>query len=126
MVAVSAASRPAGDVVSLSLPMAVRRVVADERVVDDRGKVALERGPLVYCAEGIDTDLVIPDEAPFEIEPRRDLLGGIDVLRATVTSGGGQPRSLLAIPYYAWSHRGAGEMAVWLSRKASTTPPPRD
>ena len=81
-----------GDVVTLDLPMPVRRVLADERVADDAGKVALERGPLVYCAEGIDNggsvlDLVVPDDAAFQRRTTgRDLLGGVTVLRGTVSS----------------------------------------
>jgi len=127
-------SRPwaAGDVITLDLPMAVRRVVADERVSDDRGKVALERGPFVYCAESIDNDgsvldMVVPDEARFQIEERGQLLGGVTMLRATVSDREGRPRQLSAIPYYAWSHRGTGEMAVWLLRRpgaASSTQSP--
>ncbi|HEY8535710.1 MAG TPA: glycoside hydrolase family 127 protein [Vicinamibacterales bacterium] len=111
-----------GDTVTLDLPMPVRRVVADERVADDRGKVALERGPLVYAAEGVDNDgavldLVIPDDAAFETERRPDLLNGVVVLTAPVADRAGRRRTLTAIPYYAWSHRGEGEMAVWLWRK---------
>jgi DUF1680 family protein len=114
-----------GDVVILDLPMPVRRVVADERVVDDRGKVAIERGPIVYCAEGVDNggsvlDLALSDDARFEVEAQRGLLGGITVLRAPASSLDGRARRLTAIPYYAWSHRGAGEMAVWLHRKPRT------
>jgi DUF1680 family protein len=110
-----------GDVVALDLPMPVRRVAADERVVDDRGKIALERGPLVYCVEAVDNggsalDLVVPDTARFTAEPRPGLLGGVTVLRAEVSDRQGRSRQLLAIPYYAWSNRGPGEMAVWLRR----------
>ncbi|HEX7085110.1 MAG TPA: glycoside hydrolase family 127 protein [Vicinamibacterales bacterium] len=110
-----------GDTVTLDLPMAVRRIVADDRVADDRGKVALERGPIVYAAEAIDNDgsvldLVVPDDAAFEIENRPDLLNGVVVLKARVTDRTGGRRTLTAIPYYAWSHRGEGEMAVWMWR----------
>ena len=119
--AVLARTFSAGDVVTLDLPMTVRRVLSDERVADNRGKVSLERGPLVYCAEGADhagsvLDLVVPDDARLTVEHRPDLLSGLTVLRATVRDPAGRPRPLLAIPYYAWSHRGAGEMAVWLRR----------
>jgi len=111
-----------GDVVTLQLPMPVRRVLADERVAQDAGKLALERGPLVYCAEAADhagsvLDLVVPDDARLSVERRPELLGGIAVLRGTVRDVGGRPRELIAIPYYAWSHRGPGEMAVWLRRR---------
>jgi hypothetical protein len=107
------------DEIRLDLPMPVRRVIADERVVDDRGKVAIERGPLVYAAEGVDNDgsvldIVVPDTARFEIEHRKDLLGGVTVLKAMAEGRGGAARRLTMIPYYAWSHRGTGEMAVWL------------
>lgn len=111
-----------GDVVVLELPMPVRRVLADERVADDRGKVALERGPIVYCAESADhagsvLDLVLPDAARLTVERRPDLLGGLAVVRGTARGPKGEARELVAIPYYAWSHRGPGEMAVWLRRE---------
>jgi len=61
-------------------------------------------------------DLVVPDDARLKVECRPDLLGGVAVLRGTIRSAAGKPRELLAIPYYAWSHRGPGEMAVWLRR----------
>ena len=75
-----------GDVVELDLPMPVRRVVAHENVVDDRGRVAIERGPVLYCIEGADhggrvLNLVLPDEAELSPEHRADLLGGVTVLR---------------------------------------------
>jgi DUF1680 family protein len=86
--------------------------------------VALERGPFVYCAEGSDNagsvlDLVVPDDVRLSVERRPDLLGGVTVLRGTIRSAAGKPRELVAIPYYAWSHRGPGEMAVWLKRQAT-------
>jgi uncharacterized protein len=114
-----------GDTVTLTLPMPVRRVVADERVEADRGKVAIERGPLVYAAEGVDNnnsvlDLVIPRTAKFDIERRPELLGGITVLKSTASDGKGASRPLMLIPYYAWSHRGVGEMAVWFSRETAS------
>jgi DUF1680 family protein len=116
-----------GDVVTLDLPMPVRRVLADARVTDDAGRVALERGPIVYCVEGADhggsvLDLVVPDDARLAVEARPQLLGGVTVLQGAVRDARGQSRALLAIPYYAWSHRGPGEMAVWLRREPTTGP----
>src|SRR5262249_9010765 len=76
-----------GDVVELNLPMPVRRVVANEQVMDDRGKVALQRGPLVYCVEWPDVkeghvvNLVLADAAPLSTEFRAGLLGGVEVLK---------------------------------------------
>jgi hypothetical protein len=111
----------AGDSVTLELPMTPRRVLADERVKDDVGRVALERGPIVYCAEGADNggsvlDLALRDDAAVLAKPRPDLLKGLTVLETTARAADGRTRPLVAIPYYAWSHRGAGEMAVWLKR----------
>jgi uncharacterized protein len=69
-------------------------------------------------SDGRVLNLVVPDGAAFEEEHRPDLLGGVTVVRAAATDQAGRPRRLTAIPYYAWSHRGPGEMAVWLERGA--------
>jgi DUF1680 family protein len=111
-----------GDVVELNLPMPVRRVVANANVKDDQNKVALTRGPIVYCAEGVDNggnvfDLVVPDESEFQAEYKSDLLNGVTVIKGKAVNKSGEQRELTAIPYYAWAHRGNGEMAVWLPRK---------
>jgi hypothetical protein len=120
-----------GDTIDLVLPMPVRRVVAQAMVKDDTGKVALERGPLVYCAEWPDNggkilNLVLADNAQLKPEFRADMLKGIVVLKGkasavTKNADGSiadkKEEDFLAIPYYAWAHRGPGEMAVWLSRK---------
>lgn len=110
-----------GDKVELKLPMPVHRVIAHEKASADMGKVALERGPLVFALEGVDNGggilrRSIPDDMPFAVESQPDLLGGIYVLRGSTPGG----ESLVAIPYYAWSHRGEGEMAVWLERKTGS------
>jgi DUF1680 family protein len=115
-----------GDVVELSLPMSVHRVIANGKVAEDRHKVALVRGPIVYCAEGVDNggkalDLIIPDDAEFEAEYKSDLLGGVTVITANVSDESGGERKLTAIPYYAWSHRGPGEMVVWFPGKPATS-----
>jgi uncharacterized protein len=118
-----------GDVVELSLPMPVRRVVAHEAVEADRGRVAVERGPLVYCAEGVDNDgrvsnLVLPDGAALTAEPRPDLLGGIVVIKGeaeAISEKAGkvvsEKKPVTLIPYYSWANRGRNEMAVWLARE---------
>lgn len=119
-----------GDVVELDFPMPVRRVICNENVKDNRGKVALERGPLVYCAEWVDNgggvlDLLLPDSIELESKYQEDMLGGIVIIKGKVfelkKSDDGKftgriDRELIAIPYYAWAHRGEGEMAVWLLR----------
>ena len=110
-----------GDTIEIVLPMPVRRVVANEAVKDDAGKVALSRGPLVYCAEWPDNggrvlDIVLPDSRPLRAEFRPDLLNGVVVIRGEALAAG-RKQPFLAIPYYAWAHRGPGEMAVWLKRR---------
>ncbi|MGO9201513.1 MAG: glycoside hydrolase family 127 protein [Limisphaerales bacterium] len=116
-----------GDAVELNLPMPVRRVLARGDVKDNAGRVAVERGPLVYCVEGADNDghaldLVLLDGADLRTVARSDLLGGITVIEAAgrpIASGSFrrlEPAGMRFIPYYAWNHRGAGPMAVWVPR----------
>jgi uncharacterized protein len=112
-----------GDVVDLELPMPVRRVVAARAVEANVGRVALQRGPLVYAAEAIDNDgavldLRVPADARFDAQWRDDLLGGVmtavgQVLRAEA-DGTTTPHRMVAVPYFTWANRGAGEMSVWL------------
>ena len=117
-----------GDVVEIHLPMPVRRVFANENLKADIGRVAVERGPFVFCAEGADSDgtvsnLVLDDGAVLTAEARPDLLNGVTVITGEATAyrykGGrivGEKKKLTLIPYYAWAHRGRGEMEVWLAR----------
>jgi DUF1680 family protein len=127
-----------GDVIELNLPMPVRRVVANEKVSDDAGKVALERGPLVYCVEWPDVkdghvvNLLLPDDAPLAVDFRPDLLNGVEVISGEAWSLRytdlhqkleKEKVGLTAIPYYAWANRGRGEMAVWLARTESGARP---
>lgn len=119
-----------GDVIELNLPMDVRRVVANKKLEDDRGKVALQRGPLIYCAEWKDNDgkvsgMTVTDDVTFKTEFRPDLLNGVTVLQGEVPtvviqnekSVTTQIKNFTAIPYYAWAHRGTGEMMIWFPRK---------
>lgn len=120
-----------GDVIDLNLPMPIRRVLCNEKVKDNIGRVALERGPIVYCAEGVDNggqalNIVLSDDVELKAEYHKDILGGVTVMSGRACglypSADGKvvarkDQDFVAIPYYAWSHRGAGEMAVWLPRK---------
>lgn len=104
-----------GDEVTLVLPTPVRRVVAHPAVQADAGRFALERGPLVFCAEGADNggkvlDKVLPGQLDLRAEWRPDLLGGVTVIRAGAREA---KTELTLIPYYAWCHRGPNEMRVW-------------
>ena len=132
----------AGDRVELRFDMRTRLTAANRQVAEDSGKVAVERGPLVYCLEKLDqagvdslADVRLADpEKPFVTGMRKDLLGGIVVLRheATVaarpsreeplyTSYESQKREarkpveLKFIPYYAWANREPGPMTVWVA-----------
>ncbi len=123
----------AGDMIQLTLPMPVRRVLAAAQVAEDRGMVALERGPLVFCAEQADNpggvfNLLLPENAELQFTYLPDLLGGIGAIagKALALSRGPDRSSIVkrevgfkAIPYYAFSNRSVGEMSVWLAGEAA-------
>ena len=113
------------DVIELDLPMPVRRVVAHPDVKDCARKVALQRGPVVYCFEGADhgglvLDLTMSADADFAPRRRYDLLDGTIVLEGELIRAGERIRAT-AIPYHLWSNRGAGEMTVWLDTAPAKT-----
>ncbi len=130
-----------GDTVTLTLPMPVRMLVANDKIKDNTGRVALERGPLVYCVEGIDNDklatpqnLLIGADTRFGTEFRKDLLGGITVISAKADlvkrgreggSVGREAHKLTAVPYFARANREPTPMAVFLLRDiaAAILPP---
>jgi DUF1680 family protein len=120
-----------GDVIELNLPMPIRKVAALDSVKADIGKLSLERGPIVYCAEWVDNgghvlNLMLPKDTELQAEHRDYLLNGVTVLTGKafglysdgkVTTQ--REQDFIAIPYYAWAHRGQGEMAVWLPYEES-------
>jgi DUF1680 family protein len=120
-----------GDKVELNLPMEVRRVAANEVLTEDRGKIALQMGPVIYCAEWADngamtSNIILPAEAQFTTAYLPDLLNGVTVLKTNVRkveadsiTGNVQTvtRPFTAIPYYAWANRGKGEMQIWIPEK---------
>jgi len=126
-----------GDLVELSLPMPIRRVAANAAVDADQGRVALQRGPLVYAAEWPDNpgghvrNLLLSDDTPLTSEFRSNLLGGVQVVNGRSTSLAYNDRNeveqheqpFTAIPYYAWANRGPGEMAVWIPNRATSARP---
>jgi hypothetical protein len=116
-----------GDEVRLQLPMSPRRVKAHEKVEADRGKTALQYGPVVYCFEGVDngpaSHLTLPDDADIHAEYESGMLNGVMTLKAkapVAEVSGDKVRTrnqtITAIPYYSWSHRGPSSMRVWLPR----------
>ena len=103
-----------GDRMDLSLPMDIQRVYADKRVAADRGRVALQRGPLVYNIENVDHDrdvrsVVLPPDAPLKAVWKKDLLGGVTAIEC-------EKPKLLAIPNYARLNRG-GWSQVWIAER---------
>jgi DUF1680 family protein len=124
-----------GDKVEIDFPMPVRKVIADNRVTEDRDKIAFQRGPVIYCAEWPDNnkgdvcDLVIKKDAAFTTEFDPSLLQGTQVIKTygsysrktseintktglrPVTSIVEEPVKL--IPYALWNNRGPGQMMVW-------------
>lgn len=115
------------DKVELTLPMDVQRVVANALVPDDNGKVALQRGPIMYCAEWKDNDgktsnIIVTKDATFTTTYEPYLLNGVMVLKASVKTVNvdevaqtitTENKTMTAIPYYSWANRGKGEMTVW-------------
>jgi uncharacterized protein len=123
-----------GDSVKLEFAMDVEKKFSRYEVDVNRGRLALTRGPLVYCLEEVDNGanldaITIASDASFAAEERSDMLGGIVALtgpgfREQTDAGelySDRPPpteeiSVMAVPYYAWNNRGPGEMLVWIRR----------
>ncbi len=128
-----------GDSVCIQLPMPVRRVEAHPYALENAGRIALMRGPLLYCLEAADhpgvdlRDVVLPPEAQLTTAFRKDLLGGVEIIegeglvaqpgagwedalyrRAQPKAEALQPIRITAVPYFAWANREVGAMQVWL------------
>jgi DUF1680 family protein len=123
-----------GDVIALNLPMQVRMVQATDSIKADKNKIALQRGPLMYCVEQLNNadvkqSFIIPDNAVFNASFDKDLLNGVMVLKANVPvikpseDGKGvstDAGTITAIPYYSWANRGHSQMDVWLPTRISS------
>jgi len=117
-----------GDAVTMNLPMPVRRIVATQQIAANVNRVALQRGPLVYCVEQPDNEnktrnFIVPTEANFQSEFDKNLLGGIVTVKGQVpvvvaaangTSVSMEQQPIVAIPYFSWANRGKSQMQVWL------------
>ena len=114
-----------GDAIELNLPMEVRRIVANDNAEDDRGKVALERGPIVYCLEGNDQadhhifNKYILNSSPISAHYEQDLLNGVVVLdgeaKEVEQDGTVKDVKFRAIPYSTWNNRGNEPMEIWIA-----------
>ena len=104
------------DTITFCDPMNPCRIEAHPFVKADRGHVAITRGPLVYCVEGVDNhgevDFTIAADPQFVVETRKDLLGGIDIIRGKTNEN----EDFIAVPLYTWDNRMAGKMKVWLKQ----------
>jgi uncharacterized protein len=112
-----------GDGVEIEFPMEARRVKADSKVRECRGRMAIERGPVVYCAEWPDVEggralnLVVDVKADLKPSFEKELYGGvtvIDTAARSVSNPAGEAKAIRLIPYSLWANRGPGEMSVWL------------
>jgi DUF1680 family protein len=100
-----------GETIALDFPMEVKEVVTNEKVEENKGKVALEYGPIVYAIEEIDNPtafdrITIGVNDTFEVVKESTLLEGVNTIKT---------KKLKAIPYYSWSNRGVGKMKVWIN-----------
>lgn len=125
-----------GDQILLQLEMPIERVYAHPDVRANAGRVALQRGPLVYCLETADNPIPLhrirlPETTALESQFASTLLGGVTIIRGNAealeaedwsgtlyrtTPASHSSHMLIAIPYYAWDHRQSGEMCVWIRR----------
>jgi DUF1680 family protein len=124
-----------GDKLTVELPMPVTQVDAHPELTAAAGRVALERGPVVYCFEGVDNEVplenvCVPSDTEFSATFEKNTLGGVVLLRGDVTvtetdysddslyrprkEAAHETASMTAIPYYAWANRSKSEMRVWM------------
>jgi uncharacterized protein len=115
-----------GDIVELEFPVEVRKVVADKRVRENRGRFAVERGPIVYCAEWPDCqvdhvlELMVDPNSELRTTIDPALFGGTTVITTearSITHPNEVAKPIKLIPYHLWANRGEGEMTVWLSQQ---------
>jgi DUF1680 family protein len=120
-----------GDVVAMSLPMPVQQIASNKNIKGNIGKTALQRGPLVYCAEFADnngktSNIILPANTSFTTAFQPNLLNGVTVIKASIPVIDVDDKGLnvsttikdfTAIPYYSWANRGKGEMIIWMPNK---------
>jgi uncharacterized protein len=120
-----------GDVITLNLPMNVKKIIARPELKQDNNRVAIQRGPLVYCVEGVDNDnkawdFILHDDAKFTTIQQNILSESVIALKTEATTliptDDGQfvkkaKKTITAIPYYVWCNRGSTQMQVWLPNR---------
>jgi hypothetical protein len=127
------------DSINITLPMPVRKVIANEKVAEDQNKFILQRGPVVYCAEDKDQEeksvlhIFADVSQQFKTGPANDISQGLPVIEFTANDVqrnvdgslvmSGKSREIIAIPYHLWANRGPGEMITWIPYKMETANP---
>ncbi len=128
-----------GDIVDLELAMPVRIIPPHPKVKSQQGRIALARGPVVYCLEDADHEvpvdqIALPRETELTASFEPELLGGVMVLEGQGLSAGRpatmedlrnpkpKPVAIRAVPYYAWDNREPGRMVVWIPEKPPAPP----
>jgi len=127
-----------GDIVDLDLPMPIRKVVAHENVKEDQNKIAIQRGPLVFCAEGQDREdghvmnLILEPGEPMETNFQESLLNGVQIIHTEAQSARYNLKNeiemdhagiIRLIPYHVWANRGPSEMIIWFPTTAEASHP---
>jgi uncharacterized protein len=126
-----------GEEVEINFPLEIRKVVCNPNVQNNIDKIALQRGPIMYCSEGVDfesgqvSNLVLKDNAGLTSHFKKDFLGGIvslegKALEGQRTNNGDVNFSEVefkAIPYYAWCHRGVTPMVMWYATNENVSTP---
>lgn len=126
-----------GDKISFTLDMPVEKVISNPKVEANKNRIALQRGPIVYCAESADYDdknvfnIVIDKDAKLSAEYKAGLLNGVVVIKGEAKQARAdkegkrslQKKGFTAIPYYAWNNRGMGQMVVWFASDVQTATP---
>ncbi|MBD3352226.1 MAG: hypothetical protein GF364_12130 [Candidatus Lokiarchaeota archaeon] len=122
------------DTINMNLEMPIERIYAHPNIIQDLGRIALQKGPIVYCLEEPDNGsfiegIRIPHDSKLKSEFRADFLGGVNIIKGTGVryqhedwqeslysnrSAEYKEIEFVAIPYYTWANRIAGEMAVWI------------
>jgi hypothetical protein len=120
-----------GDKIQYTLPMEVKRIVSRDEVLANKDRIAIQRGPLVYCVEGVDNDgsawnILMPDNANFEVIEFNILDEKVMAIKTEmsvfkISEDGSkiitEKKKVIAVPYYTWANRGQNEMQVWLPTK---------
>ncbi|PWT70872.1 MAG: glycoside hydrolase family 127 protein [Bacteroidetes bacterium] len=117
-----------GDILTINFPVEVKKILAKDSVKEDLDRIAVQRGPLVYCFEQTDNkgkvwNMMLPPNTEFSTKFEKDLLGGVTVIHCSLpaieinadgTTLSTQTKTVTAIPYFAWANREPAAMQVWL------------